>query len=103
MIVEGIMRVSSTVVEASRVAGRVDGEVAAVDEQPVVGPSYLRWMCVERRIIRGRIEAAGAERISVKMWRSPALPHVLVAVVDLALLWRPTRIVIPYCGQIDSS
>jgi len=48
----------------------------------------------EGGVVSGGVQAVGAKGVPMQVGNSTPLPHVLIAVVDLALLWRVPGIVV---------
>ena len=97
MVAVRIVRVAAAVIQGRRETGRAGGQVSAVDVEPIVCPADLGRVCVERRVVGRGVEAGRAERVAVEVGLAAALPHVLIAVIDLTFLRGPARVVVPYC------
>jgi len=88
------MNVPSAVIKNSAISHGIFRKVAPVDEVAVQRVTNVRWVCGDGGVVLSGVQAVGAKGVPMQVGNSTPLPHVLIAVVDLALLWRVPGIVV---------
>ena len=89
-----VVVVTAAVVKALRVPRGRSGQITAVDQRPVAGPSDLRWVRGRRCVVGGAVQAPGAKGVPVEVGLAPAGADVLVARVHLAAVVSEIRAVV---------
>jgi hypothetical protein len=89
-----VVRVPTANVQGGVVPHGVYGQVAAVNGVAVQGVANKRRVHSEGGVVLGAVQAPAAKGVAVQVRLPAALPHVHVAAVHLAQLWRDQAIVV---------